>query len=166
MKKALVLLMLLGLVVGLVFAAGCGDDKKTIDTPFGEVTEEDGEITYESEEGDVTYDYSEDEAPSEDDLGVSVYPDAEFVPGTGVVVRSSGTNGEVSVSGAQFTTQDDFEDVVDFYTDELGEPFMVEETTTEATWISNLSDESIVTVTVTDGGSEVSINIGRLGGSE
>ncbi len=105
MKKALVLLMLLGLVVGLVFAAGCGDDEKTIDTPFGEVTEEDGEITYESEEGDVTYDYSEEEAPSEDELGTTVYPDAEFVPGTGVVVRSSGTDGDVTLSGAQFTTK-------------------------------------------------------------
>ncbi len=43
---------------------------------------------------------------------------------------------------------------------------MAEETATEATWISTLSDESIVTVTVTDEGGEVSINIGRLGNSE
>lgn len=167
MKKFLVVLMLLGLVAGLVFAAGCGDDEKTVETPFGDVTveEDGGEITYETEEGDVTYDYT-DEAPSEDDLGAPIYPDAEYVPGSGGVVSASGEEGDYTTAGGEFTTGDSYEDVVDFYTDELGEPLITDPTTSETTWMTDLSDESVVTVTVTDEGSEVLIYIGRLGGSE
>jgi len=158
--------MLLALVAGLVVIAGCGD-KKTVDTPLGEVTveEEDGEVTYETDDGDVTYDYS-DKAPSEDDLGAPIYPDADYVPGSGGVVSSSGPEGEFTTAGAEFTTSDDFADIVEFYTDELGEPLFVDETAMEATWMMDLSDDSVVTVTVTDEGGEVLIYIGRLGGSE
>lgn len=167
MKKILVMLMLLALVAGLVAIAGCGDDKKTVETPLGDVTveEDGGEITYETEEGDVTYDVS-DEAPSEDDLGAPIYSDAEYVPGSGGVVSGSSEEGEFTTAGAEFTTSDSFDDVVEFYTDELGEPLLMDETTMEATWMTDLSDDSVVTVTVTDEGGEVLIYIGRLGGSE
>ncbi|MDD3717201.1 MAG: hypothetical protein PHP28_00880 [Actinomycetota bacterium] len=165
MKKILVLLMLLTLVAGLVAVAGCGDDKKTVSTPMGDVTveEEGGEVTYQTEEGDVTYDYS-DEAPSEEDLGAPIYPDAEYVEGSGGVVSGSSEEGEFTTAGAEFTTSDSFADVVDFYTDELGDPFIVDDATKEASWIVDLSDESVITVTVSDEGTEVLIYIGRLGG--
>jgi len=158
------MLMLLALVAVLAVSAGCGD-KKTVDTPFGEVTAEDdgGTITYETEEGDVTYDYS-DKAPSEDDLGAPVYPDAEYVPGSGGVVTGSGPEGKFTTAGAEFTTSDDFDEVVEFYNDEMGDPLIVDETTMEATWMKEMSDGSVVTVTVTDEGGEVLIYIGRLGG--
>ncbi len=183
MKKVLVLLMLLVLVAGLVMLAGCGDDKKTVETPFGDVTvdegevdfegedvdidydEDEGKVTYETDEGEASYEYSE-EAPSEDELGAPIYPDSEFVPGSGVVARSSNAGEEVSVAGAEFTTEDDFEDVVDFYSDAMGDPMVMDETADEATWMMTLSDESIVTVTVKDEGGEVKISIGRLGSGE
>jgi hypothetical protein len=165
LKKLMVLLMLLALVAGLIAVVGCGD-KKTEEN--GDVTvKEDGggEITYETDQGDYSYDYS-DKAPSEADLGAPIYPDAEYVPGSGGVVTGSGPEGEFTTAGAEFTTNDSFKDVVGFYTDELGEPFVVDDTTGEATWMSNLSDTSVVTVTVTDEGSDVRIYIGRLGGGE
>ncbi|MEW6552900.1 MAG: hypothetical protein AB1384_01260 [Actinomycetota bacterium] len=166
MKKTLVLLMLLGLVAGLIFATGCGD-KKTVETPFGDVTveEDGGEITYETDEGDISYDVS-DKAPSEDDLGAPIYPDAEYVPGSGGVVSASGEEGDFTTAGGEFTTGDSFDDVVGFYTDELGDPLITDTATGEATWMVDLSDESVVTVTVTDEGGEVLIYIGRLSGSE
>ena len=167
MKRVLVLLMLLALVAGLVAVVGCGDDTKTVKTPVGDVTvqEDGGEITYETEEGDVSYEYSE-EAPSEADLGAPIYPDSEYVPDSGGVVKTTGPEGEYTTAGAEFTTSDDYQDVVDFYTGELGTPLIEDETTREATWMSDLSDASVVTVTVTDEGGEVLIYIGRLGGSE
>ncbi len=176
MKRLLVLLMLVALLAGLFVIAGCGDDKKTVETPFGDVTieEEDGEfsidggegeVTFETDEGDVSYEYS-DEVPSEKDLGAPIYPDAEYVPGSGGVVSGSSEGEEFTTAGAEFTTDDSFDDVVDFYTDEIGEPFFMEETTKEATWMVEPSAQEIVTVTVTDEDGEVLIYIGRMGGSE
>jgi predicted small lipoprotein YifL len=166
LKRVLVLLMLLALVVGLVTIVGCGD-KKTVETPYGDETveEDGGKITTQTDEGDYTYDYS-DQAPSEADLGAPIYPDAEYVAGSGGVVTGSGPEGEFTTAGAEFTTNDSFDDVVGFYTDELGDPFVVDQTTNEATWMSDLTDQSVVTVTVTDEGSDVRIYIGRLGGNE
>jgi len=167
LKKILVLLMLLGLVAGLVFAAGCGDDTKTIETPYGDVTveEDGGEITYETDEGDVSYDVS-DEAPSEDELGVPIYPGAEYVEGSGGVFTGSSEGEEFISAGGQFTTEDSYEDVVDFYTDELGDPIITDPEMKETSWLSELSDGSVLTVTVTDEGGEVLISISRLSGSE
>jgi hypothetical protein len=167
LKKTLVLLMLLGLVAGLVVATGCGGDKKTVETQFGDVTveEDSGEVTYETGKGDVTYNTS-DEAPSEEDLGAPIYPDAEYVPGSGGVVSASGGEGDFTTAGGEFTTSDSFADVVDFYNGELGEPLITDPTTNETTWMLDLDDGSVVTVTVTDEGGDVLIYIGRLGGSE
>ena len=165
MKKALVLLMLMGLVLSLVVVAGCGGDKETVSTPYGDVTvdEDSGDVTYETDEGDVTYDVS-DEAPSEDELGAPIYPDAEYVPGSGGTASASGPEGEFTTAGAEFTTGDSYADVVEFYTDELGDPLIEDATAMEATWMMDLDDGSVVTVTVTDEGGDVLIYIGRLGG--
>jgi len=165
LKKALVLLMLLGLVVSLIGLVGCGDKEETISTPFGDVTveEDNGEVTYETDEGDVTYDVS-DEAPSENELGAPIYPDSEYVPGSGGTATASGPEGDFTTAGAEFTTNDSYDDVVEFYTDELGDPLIEDSTAMEATWMLDLDDESVVTVTVTDEGGEVLIYIGRLGG--
>jgi len=167
LKKALILLMLLGLVVSLVAIAGCGDKKTTIKTPEGEVTVEEGgggEVTYETDEGDVTYNVN-DEAPSEDELGAPIYPDAEYVPGSGGTSTATGPEGDFIAAGAEFTTSDSYDDVLSFYKDELGEPMIEDSAMKETSWMIEKSDGSIVTVTVTDEGGEVRIYIGRMGGS-
>ncbi len=165
LKKALVLLMLLGLVAGLLAATGCGDDKTTVKTPDGEVTveEDGGEITYQTEEGDVTYDVS-DKPPTEAQLGAPIYPGAEYVPGSGGTVTGSSEEGAFSTAGAEFTTDDSFEDVLDFYAGELGEPMYQDTTTGEASWMLDMDEESFTVVTISEEGGEVLISIGRMTG--
>jgi len=166
LKKALILLMLLGLVVSLVAIAGCGDKKTTIKTPEGDVTveEDGGEVTYETDEGDVTYDVSDD-APTEDELGAPIYPDADYVPGSGGTSTATGPEGDFMAAGAEFTTSDSYDDVLSFYKDELGEPMIEDSAMKETSWMMEEGDGSIVTVTVTDEGGEVLIYIGRMGGN-
>ncbi|MBN2027404.1 MAG: hypothetical protein JW854_11660 [Actinobacteria bacterium] len=165
MKKAIVILMLLGLVIGLLAVTGCGDDETTVKTPYGDVTveEDGGEVTYETDDGDVTYEVT-DEPPSEAELGAPIYPDAEYVPGSGGTVTGSSEEGEFATAGAEFITSDSFEDVLDFYTDELGEPLYMDAATGEASWMLDMDEESFTVVTITDEGGEVSISIGRMSG--
>jgi len=165
LKKVIVILMLLGLVAGLLVMTGCGNDETTIKTPYGDVTveEDGGEVTYETDEGDVTYDVS-DEAPSEAELGAPIYPDAEYVPGSGGTMSASGEEGEITTAGAEFTTSDSFEDVLDFYTGELGEPLYMDTTAGEASWMLDMGEDSFVVVNIEDTGGEVSISIGRMAG--
>lgn len=165
MKKVIVIMMLLGLVIGLLAVTGCGNDEKTVKTPYGDVTveEDGGQVTYESEEGDVTYDVS-DKPPTEAELGAPIYPDAEYVPGSGGTVTGSSEEGEFATAGAEFTTTDSFEDVLDFYTAELGEPLYQDPTTGEASWMLDMGETSFTVVTISDEGSQVSISIGRMAG--
>jgi hypothetical protein len=168
MKKALIFLMLLGLAAGLLAVTGCGSNDQTNKTPAGETrVEEDkdgGKVTYQTEEGDVTYDVS-DRPPTEEELGAPIYPGADYVPGSGGVVKSSGPEGEFSTAGAEFKTEDGYEDVVGYYSDKLGAPMYEDASTKEATWMINLAEESftVVTVSVEDGG--VVISIGRMAGT-
>ena len=165
MKKVLVLLMVLGLAAGLLAVTGCGDDKTTVKTPAGDVTveEDGGEITFEGEDGDVSYEFT-DEAPSEAQLGAPIYPDAEYVPGSGGTVSGSSEEGDFATAGAEFTTSDSFEDVLDFYAGELGEPTYQDTTMGEATWMIDMDEESFTVVTISEEGGEVLITIGRMSG--
>ena len=164
LRKALVMMLLLSMVFALAVSAGCGD-KETVETPLGEVkVEEDGgTVTYKTEGGDVSYNYSE-KVPSEKELGAPIYPGAELVPGSGAVVSGSGPEGEFTTAGAEFITTHGFDKVVDFYNGKMGDPLIVEETAREATWMKEMDDGSIVTVTVSDEDGEVHIQIGRIGG--
>jgi hypothetical protein len=168
LKKAIVILMLLGLVAGLlaITVTGCGDDKSTVKTPYGDVTveEDGGQVTYQTEEGDVSYDVS-DKPPTEAELGAPIYPDAEYVPGSGGTVSATGAEGEFTTAGAEFTTSDSIADVLDFYIGELGEPSFQDPTTGEASWMLDMGEESFTVVTITDEGGEVSITIGRMAGA-
>jgi len=167
LKKVIVILMLLGLVAGLLTVTGCGDkEETTVKTPFGDVTveEDGGEVTYETDEGDVTYDVS-DEPPSEAELGAPIYPDAEYVPGSGGTATVTGEEGEFMQAGAEFTTSDSFEDVLDFYTDELGEPFFQDPTTGETTWMFDVGEDSATVVTISEDGGEVLISIYTMAGA-
>lgn len=183
MKKALVLVLILGLFVGVLAVAGCGEKKKTVETPFGDVTideesgdvsvgegdvdisEDEGEVTIETDEGEVTYKGGEGE-PSEEDLGVPIYPDAEYVEGSGGSGSASGSEGTTVYAGGEWTTDDDFDEVVGWYTDKLGDPDM---TTSEggvdtAIWMEGDMSTDITTVTVSNEDGEVKIAIGRIAG--
>jgi hypothetical protein len=159
-KKVFIFALVLGLLAGLLAVVGCGSDTTTVKTPEGEVTvtEEGGEMTFEGEDGDVTYRTTEEE-PSEEELGAPIYPGAEYVEGSGAKQSASGEEGSMAVTAAEYTTDDDYEEVVAWYKDELGSPTYEgvggEE---EATWLTTKGQESVqVTVIGEDG--EVTINI-------
>ena len=180
MRKALVLILILGLFVGLLAVVGCGG-KKTVETPFGDVTvdeesgevsldngkvdisEDKGEVTIETEEGEVTYKGGEGE-PSEKDLGAPIYPDAEYVPGSGGSGSASGSEGTTTYASGEWTTGDDFDEVVDWYTGKLGAPDMTssEGGVDTAIWMQGDMSTDITTVSVTNEGGEVKITIGRI----
>lgn len=166
MRKILVLLMLLGLAASLLAVTGCGEKKTTVKIPGGEevtVEEKGGKVTYKGEEGEVTYETSE-EVPSEDALGAPIYPGAEYVPGSGGSASASGPEGEFTTAGGEFVTKDSFDKVVGFYTDELGDPMVVDTAAKEASWMIERGDDSIVTVTVTAEDGKVKIGMARIGG--
>ncbi|NPV60341.1 MAG: hypothetical protein HPY75_11885 [Actinobacteria bacterium] len=168
MRKLLAMLLLVTLVATLVIAVGCGGSKTeetTIKTPEGEVQveEKDGRVTYETEEGKVTYEGSEG-APSEAELGAPVYPDAEYVEGSGGTATATGEEGEFTTAGAEFVTEDSYAKVVDFYTGKLGAPMYEDTTSKEATWMINANEESFTVVTVSEEEGKVKISIGRMAG--
>jgi len=162
LKKALVLILALALVAAIVVVAGCSsDDKTTVETPVGDVTveENNGSVAIETEEGEFTAEGGEGE-PTEAELGVSIYPDAEYVEGSGYAGTISDETGSFSSAGGEWVTSDSFNDVVDFYTDELGPPMSDID---GATWIiGDAAGDDVATVVVEESGGEVLITIGRL----
>lgn len=168
MKKLLVISLILGLFVGMVAVSGCGKKETSVKLPGGEeiqVEEDGGKVTVGTEEGETTYESGEEE-PTEKDLGVPIYPDADYVPGSGGTASAT-SGGETTVyAGGEWTTKDDFDEVVDWYSDELGEPTYTssEAGTKEAVWIvGDDMEKNITTVTVTEEGGKVKISIGRIG---
>lgn len=160
LKKALVLILALALVVAVMAIAGCGGDD-TIETPIGDVTveEDNGSVTIETEDGELTAEGGERE-PTEAELGVSIYPDAEYVEGSGYAGTISDETGSFSSAGGEWVTSDNFDDVVDYYTDELGPPMSDID---GATWIiGDPAGDDVATVVVEESGGEVLITIGRL----
>ncbi|MBC7247253.1 MAG: hypothetical protein H5T73_05695 [Actinobacteria bacterium] len=167
MKKLLVLSMILGLCVALVAVTGCGKKETSVKLPGGEevqVEEDGGKVTIESEEGRTTYESGEKE-PTEKDLGVPVYPDADYVPGSGGTASAT-SGGQASVyAGGQWTTKDDFDEVVGWYSGKLGEPMYTtsEGGTKSAGWMIGDMEENFTTVTVEEEAGKVTITIGKIG---
>ena len=155
--------MAIGLAVTLLAITGCGDDSTTIQTPEGEVTieEGDGTITFEGEEGSATI---SDEPPTEAELGVDVYPGAEYVPGSGMTMTGGDAEGAGAVVTASFSTSDSYDEVVAWYNDELGqEAFeLTAEGMQEASWIVGDEETDIITVSVAVEDGEVIILISRV----
>lgn len=163
MRKALVLIMAIGLAVALLAITGCGSDSTTVQTPEGEITFEDdgGTITFEGEEGSGTI---SDEPPTEAELGVAIYPDADYVPGSGMSMTGAGEEGGGAVVTASYTTSDSYDDVVAWYNDEIGEEAF--ELTTggvqESSWILGDDETDAITVSVAMEDGEVIIIIYRM----
>lgn len=168
MKKLLVLSLILGLFVGMVTVVGCGEKKTSIELPGGEevkVEEDGGKVTLKGEEGETTYESGEEE-PTEKDIGVPTYPDADYVSGSGGTATAT-SEGETTVyAGGEWTTDDDFDEVVGWYSDKLGDPMYTgsEGGTKSAAWIvGDNMEENVTTVTVSEEDGEVTITIGRIG---
>ena len=167
MKRLLVISLILGLFVGLVAMSGCGKKETTVKLPGGEeveVQEDGGKVTVETEEGETTYESGEEE-PTERELGVPIYPDADYVAGSGGTASAT-SEGETTVyAGGEWTTEDDFDEVVDWYANELGAPTYTssEGGTKSAAWIIG-DEENVTTVNITEEDGEVTITIGKIGG--
>jgi hypothetical protein len=163
LKKALVLILAIGLAVALLAITGCGSDSTTIQTPEGEVTfeEDGGSITFEGDEGSATI---SDEQPSEAELGVAVYPGAEYIAGSGMTMSGGDAEGGGTVVTASFTTNDSYDDVVAWYNDEIGEEAfeLTAEDIQEATWVLGEDEMDSVSVSVAVEDGEVVILIYRM----
>ncbi|MDY6793701.1 MAG: hypothetical protein SWK76_00240 [Actinomycetota bacterium] len=164
MKRAMILILAMGLMVALLAVTGCGESKTTVQTPEGDVTvTEDGDgMKIETEEGEISYELSD--APTEADLGAPIYPDSEYVEGSGGTFLGSGEEGELSTAYAEFTTTDSYDKVLAWYKDELGEPtYEGMGGYDEASWLISDGDDTI-SVTLTVDGGEVLIAIGSMTG--
>ena len=181
MKKVLVLLLLICLAAAVFVAAGCGGDEAeeqadgatgeegTVQLPEGEIsiedtekTDEGGKVTVEGEGGEgATIEYSQ-EVPSEEELGAPVYPNATYEPESGVSTDVTTEEGEFSATGAEFNTTDDYDNVVRWYRDRLGESSFSEPG--ETVWMLGDAEKEMVMVSVADEGDRVVIVIARISG--
>jgi len=183
LKKVLVLLLLISLVAAVFVVAGCGGDEAkveeqadgatgeegTVQLPEGEITIEDtektdegGKVTVEGEGGEeATIEYSQ-EAPTEEELGAPVYPNATYEPDSGVSTDVTTEEGEFSSTSAEFHTTDDYDNVVRWYEDRLGEPFASEPG--ETVWMLGDPEKDMVMVSVADDGDRIVIVIARISG--
>jgi len=146
-RKALVLILVIGMAVTIIALAGCGgDDTTTVTIPGGEAT-------------------LSDKPPGEAELGVPIYPDAQYIPESGSTMTGSTEEGEFVTASASFKTEDDFEDVVAWYIERLGEPsYLSREEPKEANWMHIAESGEVIVVSIDDDEDEVVISIGRMSG--
>lgn len=172
MKKILTLILILVCIATLAFLVGCGDgddsgkgngdanvaeegegQTQVIEDGEREITVEEpqeegesGKVTLEGEDGEETTIEVQEEAPSEESLGAPIYPNAEYVEGSGVSGTTSSGDKQLSASGAEFTTSDDISKVVSWYRERLGEPMS---TSAEVTsWMFQAQEGALTTVIV------------------
>lgn len=100
--------------------------------------------------------------PSEESLGVAVYPGSELVPGSGLVSRATREDKVLVSNQAEFRTGDDYQKVVNWYRGGLGTPAMTDPQQT--TWILR-EEEVIRSVMVERADRETRIKIIRLCGA-
>jgi len=124
LRKALILTLALALVVAIMVVVGCGgDDEKPADSGDEiSIGTYERDITVEEGDGEASGQAGEEERePSKEDLGVPIYPGAEYVAGTGIVGYFAAEGGVLWRVQGQWTTADDYDDVIAWYIDALGE---------------------------------------------
>ncbi len=153
MRKTLFLCVVILVVVALpAVMLGCGKDNAstTVSTPEGDLNIQGG-----------------GQAPTEAQLGISIYPGAQYVAGSGGSYSLNDSSGTSGASGS-WTTQDSFDKVVNYYTGLLGAPITSsDEQGQVAVWLKS-TDSSITTVTAKENspsGGQVTIEIGMMTGS-
>ncbi len=102
--------------------------------------------------------------PTEEQLGAPFYPGAAYVTDSGGTATSTGPDGEISVSYAEFTTADSFDKVVAFYEGSLGPPQLKEASVPRAMWVVDNGDGSMTMVTVEPDSGGLKITLGRTTG--
>lgn len=107
MKK---LLALTALLLALALITGCGS-KVT-------VTDKEIDVKVKTPEGDVESKVSDD-VPTEAELGLPVYPDAEIDEETSGSVETTTEEGTATFKGVSLITDDDFDAVVAWYREKL-----------------------------------------------
>lgn len=144
-------IFVLAVTAGAYLFAGCGGGKQ--DEGFKYTVEQTGEgdkpgkiVVEGGEGGDATLETSET-VPTEQDLGVPIYPGSEYVPGSGQALKASRGEGQLFLTGAEFTTSDAFEQVTAFYEEKLKQPPSQAEGTV-ADWIFKDEAGQIYLVTV------------------
>jgi hypothetical protein len=179
LRKILIMLVITALAASLSVIAGCGggsgdgeavengrrvieDEQRkiTVEEPEGE--EDSGKVTIEGEQGEQATIEVQGQAPSEEALGASIYPGADYIEGSGVSGTTTSGDKELTASGAEFTTGDAIGKVIDWYKGKLGEPLV--NMPEEATWMIQNQDGSITTVIVAIFEGETKITIAKIGG--
>lgn len=165
------LLTAIVLVVGLLASAGCGgSDTKVIEDEGRKITVEEtgeggrpGKVTVEGEDGEATVEVSE-QVPTEESLGVPIYPGAAYVPGSGVASKTSSQDKELLLTGAEFTTADAYANVTDFYRAAL-ELDPAQESDTVTDWLYQEESGQLVLITIEVLEGQVKITINKASGS-
>jgi hypothetical protein len=164
LRKALLVLAVLALLAGLLVSAGCGNDNQVIESEGKKITVEEtgeggepGKVTVEGEEGEADIEVSE-QVPTEEDLGVPIYPGAAYIPGSGVAARTTSGESEFILTGAEFTTTDDYRNVTDFYRAALKlDPAEESETVTDWLYQDETGQLVLITIEIVEGNVKISI---------
>jgi len=117
-----------------------------------------GKVTLEGENGEEATIEVQEQAPSEEALGAPIYPNAQYIEGSGVSGTTTSGDKELTAAGAEFTTSDDISKVVSWYKGKLGEPMSASAEIT--TWMFQDQAGAIVTVMVeltTEGTTKITI---------
>lgn len=150
-------------------SVGCGsddEDKKeeghkdkisiAEDAESGKVTTPEGTLEWESKEGE----------PTEDDLGVPIYPNAVYEEGSGGTGMFATEDGTLAGGGGKWETKDSFEEVVNWYKQKTAQEPMVDTADPEertAVWVI-MEEDYVKTITVYKERGIVSISIGVVSG--
>jgi len=167
LRKALILTLALVLVVALIVIVGCsGDDERPADSDDEiSIGTYERDITVEDGDGEASGQAGEEERePSEEDLGVHIYPGAEYVPGTGVVGYFAAEGGVLWRVQGQWTTADGYDKVVAWYADTLGEQPSDSPSTGGVVWrLTAPSGTDSTTLYIVPQGDKVLLDIYRVG---
>ncbi len=156
MKKILIFALLLAMVAAALLAEGCGKDETGTD---GNTTKTENGDTSDMEEAELP-DKAGAYVPTEEDLMAPIYPGAEFLP-------MSGGTGEGEVEGeyrfqstGMFETFDEYDKVVNWYIDKVGEPVWYYPES--ANWELSPEKNTAIGISVSNRGDRVHITINRL----
>ncbi|MBN2026606.1 MAG: hypothetical protein JW854_07610 [Actinobacteria bacterium] len=121
-----------------------------------------GTVTLEGDNGEETTIDVQEQAPSEEALGAPIYPNAEYIEGSGVSGTTTSGDKELTAAGAEFTTSDDISKVVSWYKGKLGEPMSASAEIT--TWMFQDQQGAITTVVVELFEGKTKITIAKVAG--
>jgi hypothetical protein len=121
-----------------------------------------GTITLEGEGGEQSTIEVQEQAPSEEALGAPIYPNSQYVEGSGVSGTSTQGDKKITATGAEFTTGDSASKVIGWYKTKLGEPMQSGPET--ATWMFKDSEEAVITVIIEPFEGKLKITIAKVSG--